>query len=86
MPTAHRAALDHMLALIADTSWNSQVMLRGSMLMTAYLGAAAREPHDLDFVVLEDGWPVDEQHPYPYVDDLATIQQWPEVAVLRSQL
>ena len=30
------------------------------MLMTAYIGSGAREPADLDFVVIEEGWPVDE--------------------------
>ena len=78
--TCHRLALDHVLALIADAPWSSCLVLRGSMLMTAYAGTAARKPGDLDFIVVKDGWPVDDEEPYPYVDDLATVQQWPEVA------
>ncbi|WP_194916999.1 nucleotidyl transferase AbiEii/AbiGii toxin family protein [Catenulispora rubra] len=78
--TCHRLALDHVLALIAEAPWSSHLVLRGSMLMTAYAGSAARKPGDLDFIVVKDGWPVDDEEPYPYVDDLATVQQWPEVA------
>ena len=78
--TCHRLALDHVLALIADAEWSSQLVLRGSMLMTAYAGSAARKPADLDFVVVQDGWPVEDLDPFPYVDDLASIQQWPETA------
>ncbi|MEZ0111631.1 hypothetical protein ABH920_005649 [Catenulispora sp. EB89] len=78
--TCHRLALDHVLALIADAPWSSCLVLRGSMLLTAYAGSAARKPADLDFIVVKDGWPVDDEEPFPYVDDLATVQQWPEVA------
>lgn len=80
LDTCHRLALDHVLALIADAQWCSQLVLRGSMLLTAYAGSAARKPGDLDFIVLRTAWPVDDEEPYPYVDDLATVQQWPEVA------
>jgi hypothetical protein len=96
--TCHRLALDHVLGLIADAEWSSHLVLRGSMLMTAYahpsptttrygdasrpllIGTAARKPADLDFIVVKDGWPVEDEEPYPYVDDLASVQQWPEVA------
>ena len=71
--TAHRAALDHMLALIAAAPWGGQVVLRGSMLLTAYLGDAAREPQDLDFVVLADGEPLEGVEWEPGYD-------WREVA------
>jgi hypothetical protein len=80
LDTCHRLALDHVLGLIAGADWSDQLILRGSMLMTAYAGSAARKPGDLDFVVIEDGWPVDERDPYPYVDELSTVQQWPEAA------
>ncbi|MER5911436.1 nucleotidyl transferase AbiEii/AbiGii toxin family protein [Streptomyces sp. NPDC001982] len=77
--TAHRAALDHVLALIADAPWSDTLVLRGSMAMPAWAGDAAREPGDLDWVVLEDDVLVDPLDPYPYVD-LETVQQWPEAA------
>lgn len=78
-PIQHRAALDHVLGLIADAPWSSGLVLRGSMLMTAWCGDDARPPADLDFVVVNDGWPVDALDPYPYVE-IETVQQWPEAA------
>jgi hypothetical protein len=78
--TCHRLALDHVLSLIAGAEWSSRLVLRGSMLMTAYAGSAARKPGDLDFVVVKDGWPVEDLDPYPYVDEHASVQQWPEAA------
>ncbi|MFF5210150.1 nucleotidyl transferase AbiEii/AbiGii toxin family protein [Streptosporangium sp. NPDC000396] len=70
-----------MLSLIADAPWSENLMLRGSMVMTAWAGSEAREPADLDFVVLsEPAVPVDSLDPYPYVDRIDVIQQWPEAA------
>ncbi|MEY9913355.1 hypothetical protein ABIA35_009627 [Catenulispora sp. MAP12-49] len=57
--TRHRLALDHVLGLIAGAGWSSCLVLRGSMLMTAYAGSAARKPGDLDFIVIKDGWPAE---------------------------
>ncbi|MET9732601.1 nucleotidyl transferase AbiEii/AbiGii toxin family protein [Streptomyces sp. NPDC006458] len=77
---AHRAALDHVLALVADAPWSASLVLRGSMTLPAWVGAAAREPADLDWVVLEDAVRVDPLDPYPYVDGVEVVQQWPEAA------
>ncbi|MGW7822389.1 nucleotidyl transferase AbiEii/AbiGii toxin family protein [Streptomyces puniciscabiei] len=75
-----RAALDHVLALIADAPWSASLALRGSMVMPAWVGDAARQPADLDWVVLEDPVGVDALDPYPYVDRIDVVQQWPEAA------
>ncbi|MGV4988018.1 nucleotidyl transferase AbiEii/AbiGii toxin family protein [Streptomyces sp. NRAIS4] len=75
-----RAALDHVLRLIADAPWSGTLVLRGSMVMPAWVGAAAREPADLDWVVLEDAVAVDALDPFPYVDRIDVVQQWPEAA------
>lgn len=48
--------------------------------MPAWVGGAAREPGDLDWVVLEDAVGVDPLDPYPYVDRVDLVQQWPEAA------
>ncbi|MGW2558752.1 nucleotidyl transferase AbiEii/AbiGii toxin family protein [Streptomyces sp. NPDC001514] len=75
-----KAALDHVLRLIADAPWGEGLVLRGSMPLQAWLGPAAREPGDLDWIVHAPG-PVsfpDPLSPYPYVDDVETVQQWPE--------
>ncbi|MER6122049.1 nucleotidyl transferase AbiEii/AbiGii toxin family protein [Streptomyces sp. NPDC001795] len=78
--SVHRAVLDHVLALVADAPWSSSLVLRGSMVIPAWVGEAAREPVDLDWVVLEDTVAVDPLDPYPYVDGLDVVQQWPEAA------
>ncbi|MDX3517378.1 nucleotidyl transferase AbiEii/AbiGii toxin family protein [Streptomyces scabiei] len=78
---AHRAVLDHLLRLVADSPLGDDLVLRGSMVMPAWVGAAAREPADLDWIVPQPLLvPVDDAHPYPYVEGLDVVQQWPEAA------
>ncbi|WP_327001039.1 nucleotidyl transferase AbiEii/AbiGii toxin family protein [Dactylosporangium sp. NBC_01737] len=48
---ARRAALDHVLGVIARSRWAGHLVLRGSVTMAAWVGEAAREPGDLDYVV-----------------------------------
>ncbi len=48
---AREAAMAHVLAVLAASPWAGNLVLRGSVAMRAWLGAAAREPGDLDFVV-----------------------------------
>jgi hypothetical protein len=50
------------------------------MVMPAWVGDAAREPADLDWVVLEGAAGVDTLDPFPYVDHVEEVQQWPEAA------
>ncbi|MFD8478424.1 nucleotidyl transferase AbiEii/AbiGii toxin family protein [Kitasatospora sp. NPDC059673] len=76
-----RAVLDHLVALLAGSAWGGALVLRGSMVMPAWVGEAAREPADLDWVVEPSTLvPVDQADPYPYVQELTTLQQWPEAA------
>jgi hypothetical protein len=42
----------HALSVIARTRWAAHLVLRGSVTMAAWAGPAAREPGDLDFVVV----------------------------------
>ncbi|MDX2523914.1 nucleotidyl transferase AbiEii/AbiGii toxin family protein [Streptomyces europaeiscabiei] len=78
---AHRAVLDHLLHLVAASPLGADLVLRGSMVMPAWVGAAAREPADLDWIVPRPLLvPVDAAHPYPYVEGLEDVQQWPEAA------
>ncbi|MGC0210750.1 MULTISPECIES: nucleotidyl transferase AbiEii/AbiGii toxin family protein [Streptomyces] len=57
---ARRRALDLVLAAIADSPWADALVLRGSVLMSAWFGAAAREPGDLDFVVVPHTWRMED--------------------------
>jgi hypothetical protein len=78
---ARRAALDHLLGLIAALPWSDGLVLRGSMLMCAWAAGSARDPADLDFVVLPDlSVPIDPFDPLPHVAVLDAVQQWPEAA------
>jgi hypothetical protein len=78
---AHRIALDHVLSLIAAQPWSDTLVLRGSRLLRAWAGDLAREPADIDFVVLPDlSVPIDLLDPYPYVSGFDAVQQWPEFA------
>ncbi|WP_330291169.1 nucleotidyl transferase AbiEii/AbiGii toxin family protein [Streptomyces sp. NBC_00576] len=51
---ARRRALELVLDAIAGSEWAQALVLRGSVLMAAWFGEAAREPGDLDFVVVPD--------------------------------
>lgn len=76
-----RAALDHVLDLVMALPCSDTLVLRGSRLLRAWAGDLAREPADLDFVVLPDqSVPIDRLSPYPYVSGLDVVQQWPEYA------
>lgn len=49
---ARRRALDHVLKAVAGSPWKDHLVLRGSLLLKAWLGAEAREPGDMDWVVI----------------------------------
>lgn len=48
---ARRDAMRHLLTVLAATRWANHLVLRGSATMEAWVGQAAREPGDLDFVI-----------------------------------
>ncbi|QWB25785.1 MULTISPECIES: nucleotidyl transferase AbiEii/AbiGii toxin family protein [Streptomyces] len=57
---ARRRALHLVLDAIADSEWVDALVLRGSVLMSVWFGDAAREPGDLDFVVVPHTWRIDD--------------------------
>ncbi|CAL9588201.1 nucleotidyl transferase AbiEii/AbiGii toxin family protein [Streptomyces sp. enrichment culture] len=57
---ARRRALDLVLGAVTDSEWVDSLVLRGSMLMSTWFGAQAREPGDLDFVVVPPSWRIDD--------------------------
>ncbi|WP_404952690.1 nucleotidyl transferase AbiEii/AbiGii toxin family protein [Streptomyces sp. 147326] len=78
---AHRAVLDHLIGFVGGSPLGDALVLRGSMVLPAWLGADAREPADLDWIVPRPLLvPVDPGHPYPYVEAVEVVQQWPEAA------
>ncbi|MEU6343409.1 nucleotidyl transferase AbiEii/AbiGii toxin family protein [Streptomyces sp. NPDC046977] len=58
--TARRRALHLVLEAIADSPWVDALVLRGSVLMSVWFPDAAREPGDLDFVVVPHTWRIDD--------------------------
>ncbi|MCG8927935.1 nucleotidyl transferase AbiEii/AbiGii toxin family protein [Lentzea sp. CC55] len=48
---ARRRAMAEVLRIVGTSRWSANLVLRGSVLMREWFGAAAREPGDLDFVV-----------------------------------
>lgn len=57
---ARRTALGVAARGVARSGRADALVLRGSMLMAGWFGAAAREPHDLDFVVVPQDWGIGE--------------------------
>ncbi|MFJ4332634.1 MULTISPECIES: nucleotidyl transferase AbiEii/AbiGii toxin family protein [unclassified Streptomyces] len=57
---ARRRALDLVLTAVADSEWVDSLVLRGSVLMSTWFGEEAREPGDLDFVVVPRSWRIDD--------------------------
>jgi hypothetical protein len=57
---ARRTVLDTVLASIADGPWGGHLVLRGSVLMATWFGEAARDPGDLDFLLVPRDRAVDD--------------------------
>ena len=48
---ARRQVIHHLLRLVGESEWRDNLILRGSVLLTSWLGEVAREPGDIDWVV-----------------------------------
>ncbi|MEU4780227.1 nucleotidyl transferase AbiEii/AbiGii toxin family protein [Micromonospora sp. NPDC023633] len=72
---ARRVAMNHVLAAIAATTWGQHLVLRGSVTMAAWVGDAAREPGDLDFVVTPHTITSDSADARTLLDDIKTAVQ-----------
>ncbi|MFI1917019.1 nucleotidyl transferase AbiEii/AbiGii toxin family protein [Nocardia sp. NPDC020380] len=64
---ARRQVMSHVLTAVATSNWHQHLVLRGSVTLRAWFGAKAREPVDLDFVVVPHRWrwndvPADHMH------------------------
>ncbi|MFF4408265.1 nucleotidyl transferase AbiEii/AbiGii toxin family protein [Streptomyces sp. NPDC001262] len=68
---ARRHALDHVLAAVAGSEWAEHLVLRGSVLLKAWFGDAAREPGDLDFVVVPHTWQLQDARTDALFTDVA---------------
>jgi hypothetical protein len=78
---ARRSAIDVVLSAIADSPWAESLVLRGSVVLRAWFGDAAREPGDLDFVITPPSWRIEEPRT---VTMLTGVAQSAEAAAYRS--
>ncbi|WP_344014849.1 nucleotidyl transferase AbiEii/AbiGii toxin family protein [Streptomyces thermospinosisporus] len=68
---ARRRVLHLVLAAIAESGWADALVLRGSVLMSVWFGDAAREPGDLDFVVVPHTWGIEDRRTERMPDSVA---------------
>ncbi|MGI8336554.1 nucleotidyl transferase AbiEii/AbiGii toxin family protein [Actinomadura scrupuli] len=72
---ARRTAIDHVLAAVTTSRWADHLVLRGSILLKAWYGDAAREPGDLDFVVVPESWKMSADRTASMLDDIAHLAE-----------
>lgn len=71
---AARASVQaQMLRAIAHSPWRDRLVLRGSVLLHAYLGERARAPGDIDWVVLPDTLKPTDEAAREMLEDLARL-------------
>ncbi|WP_030711037.1 nucleotidyl transferase AbiEii/AbiGii toxin family protein [Streptomyces sp. NRRL F-2580] len=68
---ARRAAMDAVLLAVSRSPWARSLVLRGSVLLADRFGRAAREPGDLDFVVVPPTWVMDDGRTARMLDGIA---------------
>ncbi|MCM1976074.1 nucleotidyl transferase AbiEii/AbiGii toxin family protein [Streptomyces sp. G1] len=69
--TARRAALDAVLLAVSESRWGDSLVLRGSVLLADWFGDAAREPGDLDFVVVPRSLNIDDGRTARMLEEIA---------------
>jgi hypothetical protein len=72
---ARRAAMGTVLAAIARSAWAGHLVLRGSVLLKSWFGAVAREPGDLDFVVIPASWGITDERTQQMLTGIAAAAQ-----------
>jgi hypothetical protein len=73
--TARRSALETVISAVSASRWAGSLVLRGSMLLAAWFADEAREPHDLDFVVVPPEWRIEEERTGTMLSDIASEAQ-----------
>jgi hypothetical protein len=72
---ARRIAIDTVLAAISASEWAGHLVLRGSVLLKSWLGDVAREPGDLDFVVIPENWKLADRRTPSMITGVAAAAQ-----------
>ncbi|MET9464155.1 nucleotidyl transferase AbiEii/AbiGii toxin family protein [Streptomyces sp. NPDC006544] len=69
--SARRTAMEVALRAVGTSGFADSLVLRGSVLMGEWFGEAAREPHDLDFVVVPADRMIEEDRTGRMLDAIA---------------
>ncbi|SDK59620.1 nucleotidyl transferase AbiEii/AbiGii toxin family protein [Streptomyces indicus] len=72
---ARQQALHLVLAAVAGSPWAGSLVLRGSVLLPVWLGEQAREPGDLDFVVVPEDWRLEQGRTEVMLEGIAEAAQ-----------
>ncbi|QFG21097.1 nucleotidyl transferase AbiEii/AbiGii toxin family protein [Actinomadura sp. WMMB 499] len=72
---AHREALGHVLRAVSGSPWADELVLRGSLLLRAWYGAEAREPGDVDLVVLPPELPASDHWSRRILEGVAALAE-----------
>ncbi|MFI6942875.1 nucleotidyl transferase AbiEii/AbiGii toxin family protein [Streptomyces sp. NPDC050418] len=72
---ARQRAQHTVLASIAASPWADALVLRGSVLLPVWLGEQAREPGDLDFVVVPEDWGLEQGRTERMLEGIAEAAQ-----------
>lgn len=72
---ARRTALETVLTGVSRSGWADSLVLRGSMLMAVWFGQDAREPKDLDFVVVPADWNIEEERTGTMLAEIASAAE-----------
>lgn len=85
--STRRAAIDHLLSLIAASGWADKLVLRGSVALREWFGEQARDPGDLDFVVQPAGISFDGPEGLRLLDDvIAAVAENPGPGLRSDQV
>lgn len=68
-----RQVIDHLLEIVNCSKWQPHLVLRGSLLLKAWLGDAAREPGDIDWVFRPETVGSNDSQANELFDDLIRI-------------
>lgn len=72
---ARAVAFDHVLAAVAGSSYADHLVIRGSVLLSAWFGSAARPPGDLDFMVVPRSWDLADGRTGRMFDEVARLAE-----------
>lgn len=70
---ARQGAIDHVLRLVAASPWARRLALRGSVLMPTQVGAAARPPRDIDWMVLPPALKITDPSGQEIVEEIGRL-------------